>query len=131
MYIRKTAVNLNCGLDLVAEVLGGKWKTRLLYFIAQGTLRPGELHRRIPGATLRVVLLQLKELEKHELVYKTIYAEMPPRVEYQLSALGRSLVPLVDTLGQWGDEHAPQLRQAIERQLSEITDVPPPAPLPR
>ena len=94
----------------------------LLYW--EGTLRPGELHRRIPEATLRVVLLQLKELERHELVYKTIYAEMPPRVEYQLTALGESLVPLISTLGQWGDEHARQLRQAIEQRVSEAAHAP-------
>src|SRR5678815_2443646 len=78
MYKRKTPIELNCGLDLVREVLNGKWKIHLLYFISEGAKRPGDLQRKIPRATRRVLNVQLNELEKHGLISRTIYAELPP-----------------------------------------------------
>jgi hypothetical protein len=70
MYERKIIPHLNCGLDLLGEVLYGKWKIRLLWFITQGHKRPSELQRKIPDATRRVLNVQLKELEDHELITK-------------------------------------------------------------
>lgn len=116
MYKRKIPITLNCGLDLIGEVLYGKWKIRLLYFISEGFVRPGELQRKIPGATRRVLNMQLKQLEGHELVSKVIYPQLPPKVEYSLTDFGRSLIPVITMLGQWGDEHQEQLRYVIERQ---------------
>jgi len=94
MYKRKTPIELNCGLDLVREVLNGKWKIHLLYFISEGAKRPRDLQRKIPRATRRVLNVQLSELEKHGLISRTIYAELPPRVEYELTALGQTVLPL-------------------------------------
>lgn len=116
MYIKKIAPSLNCGLDLVGEVLYGKWKIRILWFIYQGNLRPSELQRKIPDATRRVLNVQLKELEDHELVTRTIYPVMPPRVEYNLTEFGKTLIPLVQSIGLWGDEHQERLRRVILQQ---------------
>ena len=113
MYKRKIPIELNCGLDLVKEVLYGKWKIHLIYFISQGIKRPGELQRSIPGATRRVLNVQLNQLEKHELVSKKIFAELPPRVEYSLTGFGQSVLPVVMALGEWGDEHQERLRRVI------------------
>ncbi len=118
MHQRKIPIEFNCGLDLVAEVLYGKWKIRLLYFINEGHKRPSELHRKIPGATRRVIMAQLKELEQHELVSKHIYAQVPPKVEYSLTPLGQSLIPVITTLGEWADEHTDKLRNVIEKQVA-------------
>lgn len=115
MYVKKIPIELNCGLDLVREVLYGKWKIHLLYFISQGIRRPGELQRKIPGATRRVLNVQLNQLEDHELICKKIYAELPPRVEYSLTELGQSVLPIITALGQWGDDHQGQLRNAIAK----------------
>jgi DNA-binding HxlR family transcriptional regulator len=115
MYQRKIPIELNCGLDLVREVLYGKWKIHLLYFISQGDKRPGELQRKIPGATRRVLSVQLNQLEEHELISKKIYAELPPKVEYSLTALGESVLPVIMTLGEWGDDHQEQLRTVIAK----------------
>jgi len=115
MYIRKIPIELNCGLDLVREVLYGKWKIHLLYFISQGHKRPGELQRMIPGATRRVLSAQLNQLEEHELISKRIYAELPPKVEYSLTELGESVLPVIMTLGEWGDDHQEQLRKVIAK----------------
>lgn len=113
MYVKKIAPSLNCGLDLVGEVLYGKWKIRILWFIHQGNLRPGELQRKIPDATRRVLNVQLKELEDHELVTRTIYPVMPPKVEYDLTEFGKTLIPLIQSIGIWGDEHQDRLRRVI------------------
>lgn len=109
-------MNLNCGLDLVGEVLYGKWKIRLLWFIHQGHKRPSELQRKIPDASRRVLNMQLKELEDHELVSKIIYPVVPPKVEYNLTDFGESLIPVIQAIGQWGDTNEKRLRALIVAQ---------------
>ncbi len=115
MKDRKIPLSLNCGLDLIAEVLYGKWKIRLLYFIHEGNLRPSELQRKIPDASRRVLTMQLQELMAHELITKTIYPQVPPKVEYALTKFGESLIPVIQTLGEWGDLHQEKLREVIMR----------------
>lgn len=117
MYEKKTPLNLNCGLDLIGEVLYGKWKIRLIWFINEGFKRPSELQRKIPDASRRVLSAQLKELEEHELVTKVIYPVVPPKVEYALTDFGKTLIPVISLLGQWGDEHEDRLRDVIARRM--------------
>lgn len=122
MYERKILPNLNCGLDLIGEVLYGKWKVRLLWFINQGHLRPSELQRKIPDATRRVLNIQLKEMEEHELVTKVIYPVVPPKVEYSLTDFGKSLIPVISVLGNWGDENEERLRSVIMKRFESESD---------
>lgn len=117
MYERKILPNLNCGLDLIGEVLYGKWKIRLLWFINEGHLRPSELQRKIPDATRRVLNIQLKELEEHELVSKVIYPVVPPKVEYSLTEFGKTLIPVISVLGNWGDENDERLKSVIMKRF--------------
>lgn len=119
---RKIPVTLNCGLDLVGEVLYGKWKIRLLFFINEGNKRPSELQRKIPDATPRVLNMQLKELEEHEMISKVVYAQMPPKVEYSLTEFGKSLMPVVLNLGGWADANQEKLREIIERKILKAAD---------
>ncbi|MGX7688990.1 helix-turn-helix domain-containing protein [Flectobacillus sp. BAB-3569] len=118
MYERKILPNLNCGLDLIGEVLYGKWKIRLLWFINEGHKRPSELQRKIPDATRRVLNIQLNELEAHDLVTKKIYPVVPPKVEYSLTEFGKSLIPVLSVLGQWGDNNEEKLRSVIMKRLN-------------
>ncbi len=118
MYERKIIPNLNCGLDLIGEVLYGKWKIRLLWSINEGHQRPSELQRKIPDASRRVLNVQLKELEDHGLVTKVIYPVVPPKVEYSLTEFGKSLIPVVGALGQWADQHQDRLRESIIKRIS-------------
>jgi DNA-binding HxlR family transcriptional regulator len=118
MYERKIIPNLNCSLDLIGEVLYGKWKIRLLWFIDQGHQRPSELQRKIPDATRRVLNIQLKELEDHELITKKIYPVVPPKVEYSLTELGKSVIPVILQLGIWGDQNETHLRTVILKRLN-------------
>src|SRR6187551_344389 len=117
MYERKILPNLNCGLDLIGEVLYGKWKIRLLWFINEGHKRPSELQRKIPDATRRVLNIQLKELEDHELITKKIYPVVPPKVEYSLTEFGQTLIPVISVLGDWGNKHEERLRMVVLRNL--------------
>lgn len=117
MYERKIVPNLNCGLDLIGEVLYGKWKIRLLWFIHEGHKRPSELQRKIPDATRRVLNIQLKELEDHELITRKIYPVVPPKVEYSLTEFGKTLIPVIATLGNWADTNETQLRSVILKRL--------------
>lgn len=117
MYERKILPNLTCGLDLIGEVLYGKWKIRLLWFINEGYKRPSELQRKIPDATRRVLNIQLKEMEEHGLITRKIYTVVPPKVEYKLSAFGKTLIPVISILGQWGDENEVKLREVIMKRF--------------
>lgn len=117
MYERKIIPHLNCGLDLLGEVLYGKWKIRLLWFINEGHKRPSELQRKIPDATRRVLNMQLKELEDHELITKKIYPVVPPKVEYSLTEFGKTLVPVIAALGNWADSNERHLRSVILKRL--------------
>jgi DNA-binding HxlR family transcriptional regulator len=118
MYERKIPLILDCGLDLLREVTAGKWKISLLYFIGQGLRRPSQLHQRLPGATPRVLSLQLKQLLAHELLRKQTISIRPLNVEYHLTALGESLLPLLTALGHWGDAHQTQLRRVVEQSTA-------------
>ncbi|WDF53701.1 winged helix-turn-helix transcriptional regulator [Mucilaginibacter sp. KACC 22063] len=118
MYERKILPHLNCGLDLVGEVLYGKWKIRILWFIHEGHKRPSELQRKIPDVSRRVLNIQLKELEDHELVMRKIYPVMPPKVEYTLTEFGITLIPLIHAIGLWGDEHEDRLKKVILKQFA-------------
>ena len=120
MYERKTIPNLNCGLDLVGEVLYGKWKIRLLWFINEGHQRPSQLQRKIPDASRRVLNIQLKELEDHGLVERKIHPVVPPKVEYSLTEFGKTVIPVIAALGQWADEHEDRLRNVILTRLESL-----------
>ena len=103
---------------LTKEVLHGKWKSTLLYFIARGVRRPSALQRSIPTATRRVLNLQLNELEAHGLLSKVIFPQLPPKVEYSLTSLGRSILPVIDSMEQWGNDHRAQLEHTFGEDLA-------------
>jgi DNA-binding HxlR family transcriptional regulator len=91
---------------------------RLLWFINQGYKRPSELQRKIPDASRRIWRIQLKELEDHELVSKVIYPVELPKAEYSLTDFGKTLIPLIAAIGDWGDEHEERLRALILKRLN-------------
>jgi DNA-binding HxlR family transcriptional regulator len=95
----------NCPTELALEVVGGKWKLMILDHLAEDTHRFSELQRAIPGITPRTLSRQLRELETDRVVRRIVYPEVPPRVEYSLTALGRSLAPLLDELRRWGAQY--------------------------
>lgn len=105
MYERKIPVDLNCPLRLTISLIDSKWKTCILDELRHHSMRPSELHKALPEATPRVLDIQLKELVDDGLVVKTIYPELPPRSEYSISELGMSLIPIIDSMLAWGEQH--------------------------
>ncbi|MCW3464542.1 winged helix-turn-helix transcriptional regulator [Chitinophaga nivalis] len=102
MYNRKIPRKYNCALEVTMDVLGGKWKSYIICYLRKGVKRPSELQKLIPDANRRVLNQQLKELEEHDIVAKTIYPVMPPKVEYYLTPFGEELGGVVDAMESWG-----------------------------
>ena len=121
MYEKKIPLPLECGLIMTKEVLGGKWKANLIYAISQGIKRPSELQRAMPGATKRVLNLQLRELEEFEVIQKKIFTQLPPKVEYSLTALGETLLPIIELANEWGEHNRTFLERIIRARNEENT----------
>ena len=101
-----------CDVEATLSVIGGRWKPVLLCHLLEGKKRYGELRRLTPNATERMITLQLRELEADGVVARKVFAEVPPRVEYQLTPFGASLEPLLAAMQTWGQEFkAKQLGQ--------------------
>lgn len=96
-----TAVN-SCTLEVATAVLGGTWKLTILKHLLASTRRYGELNRLMPGITPRMLTRQLRELETDGVIVRTVYPQVPPKVEYSPSKLGSTLAPLVADLERWG-----------------------------
>lgn len=93
---------LNCPVDATLHLIGGKYKALILWHLVDGVLRHGELHRLIPQATPKMLTQQLRELENDNLLTRTVYPVVPPKVEYALTDLGRSLKPILSAMYDWG-----------------------------
>lgn len=105
-YEKKIPVDLDCPLRLTMSLIESKWKSCLLDELrGGGEMRPSELHRCLPEAAPRVLDIQLKEMMEDGLVKKTIFPELPPRSVYQITDLGKSLLPIIDSMLRWGEEH--------------------------
>jgi len=123
MYERKIPLTIDCGLHLTKEVLNGKWKPALLNAISLEVKRPSEILRLLSGATRRVMNVQLKELEEHGMIEKKVYPQLPPKVEYSLTEIGRTLMPIIDAMNVWGDNNRQFLENAIGEQKSRVTQI--------
>ena len=92
-------------VSMIQRVLGGKWKIEILYYISLKTRRFGELQRQIGDITQSTLTKQLRELEADGFISRYIYPEIPPKVEYSLTDLGKSFVPVLEHMKQWGEVH--------------------------
>jgi len=104
-----------CSVEATLDVIGGRWKGVILFHLLEGTKRFNELQRLVQGCTQRMLTLQLRELEKDGVVRRTVYAEVPPKVEYSLTEFGRSLEPILLMMREWGDQYISKL---IEQKKS-------------
>ena len=105
MYEKKLPIELDCGLHLFMEVMNGKWKISLIWSIHSGIKRPGELHRKISKASRRLLDTQLNQLVGHGIVSKTSFDQKPLKVEYTLTPLGETLIPIIELTAKWGEDH--------------------------
>lgn len=94
-----------CPVEVTLDVIGGKWKGIILYYLLDGTKRFGELRKLIPGITQRMLTLQLRELEDNGVIHREVYKEVPPKVEYSLTEFGETLKPIILLMRDWGDKY--------------------------
>ncbi|OOM82584.1 putative HTH-type transcriptional regulator YybR [Clostridium puniceum] len=94
--------NHPCPVETTLNILSGKWKGIILYRLLGGKRRFNELKKLIPNVTRRTLTLQLRELERDKVVKRTVYAEVPPRVEYELTTIGISMSPIIRSMYDWG-----------------------------
>ena len=98
-------------------IIGGKWKILILYHLCAGTQRFNELRRLLPDITQRMLTLQLRELEDDGIVHREVYPQVPPKVEYSLTAFGATLIPVIEVMDAWGKQSASECSR--HRRVSE------------
>jgi DNA-binding HxlR family transcriptional regulator len=103
--LNKQRMEKDCGMSYTLTAIGGRWKPAILWRLCKGKLRYSELRDSIPNVTERMLVLQLREMEKDGLIKRIVYAEVPPRVEYEMTAKGNSLRPILRSLSDWGDKN--------------------------
>lgn len=101
----------HCPIEVALEVIGGMWKVIVVRELRTGTKRYSELHRGLRNATHKMLAQQLRQLERDGVIDRKVYPQVPPKVEYSLTPLGRELGPLLDSMGDWG-------RRVIDRRTS-------------
>ena len=105
-YVRKIDwLQDQCPIKATVDVIGGRWKPLILYYLLDRPKRFSELRREIPGVTPQMLTLQLRQLEADEILTRKIYAQVPPRVEYQFTAYGQTLSTLLRNMREWGEQH--------------------------
>jgi len=108
MAKKRKAKTVGCPVETTLKVIGGRWKVLIIHFLIEGTLRFGELTRSLGGISARTLSKQLRELEDDGVVQRKDFGEIPPKVEYSLTALGQSLQPVLESMENWGksiDKH--------------------------
>ena len=117
------AGNYRCHFELTLQLIGGKWKLLVIYFLSlQKVIRFGQLRRTLPEISERMLVRQLRELEDDGLVSRKVYGTVPPRVDYALTPLGESLVPIMESLKVWGNMY--EKSRAQSKSSSEASHSP-------
>lgn len=101
----ETKDNYLCPVEATIQLIGGKYKAVILWHLMNKTLRYSELHRLMPKATDKMLAQQLRELERDNLIIRTVYPVVPPKTEYSLTEFGKTLTPILDALCDWGDDY--------------------------
>jgi DNA-binding HxlR family transcriptional regulator len=106
----------HCALDVTMHFIGGKWKTVVLWYLRKDKKRFSELRKHIPDITEKMLSLQLKTLEEDGIVKRTLYPEVPPRVEYELTDFGKTLLPMLEEIALWGRNLVEKEGKIVPRQ---------------
>ena len=118
--------NYRCHFELTLQLIGGKWKLLVIYFLSlQEVIRFGQLRRALPEISERMLVRQLRELEDDGLVSRKVYGTVPPRVDYALTPLGASLVPIMESLKTWGNMY--ETSRGQDKKTDDATHTPEPA----
>jgi DNA-binding HxlR family transcriptional regulator len=111
--------SFGCPVEAALEAIGGKWKGLILFHLHDGMKRFNELRRLMPEVTQRMLTKQLRELELDQIVQRTVFPEVPPRVEYTLTPFGETLTPILMALQQWGNDYLDKL-STIRKEASQV-----------
>ena len=103
--INQKVINATCGTAVTLALISGRWKLNILWQLLDGKLRYKEIRHKIPNISERMLAMQLRELENDGLVSRHVYPEVPPRVEYELTPLGRTMEPMLRSIDEWGDAY--------------------------
>lgn len=109
-----------CPIERTVQVIGGKWKPLILYYLYEGKKRISELERLIPTASRRMLTKHLRELEEDGIIHREVYKEVPPKVEYWPTELGDSLRPVLLSMLLWAEDHAEQLDVERNRMNDDV-----------
>lgn len=105
-WLNEENLKASCGMAYTLDVIGDRWKGSILWaLIVHDRLRFSQLRDLLTGISERMLAKQLRELEDDQLVNRIVYAEVPPKVEYELTELGTSLEPILEKMSEWGEEH--------------------------
>jgi len=116
MAEKKTKTTTTCGVGLCMTMIGSAWKPIIIFRISKGTNRFTTILREIEGINRQMLSKQLKKLEKSGILVRTSFAEIPPRVEYSLTALGKSLLPVVQSMQGWGDRQQKATKTKVKKE---------------
>lgn len=104
-HLNEKQLHASCGMAYSLKIVGGRWKPAILCRLAYETMRYGELKKSITGISERMLVAQLRELEKDQVIERLVYAEVPPRVEYRLTSLGETMKTMLTAMSDWGNMH--------------------------
>lgn len=105
MTYTRNGKTYHCPVEAALDVIGGKWKPLILWHLGDNVMRYSELQKDLPGVNAKMLTKQLRELEKDGMIRRTVYPEVPPRVEYAITDFGRTLIPILQALCDWGAEY--------------------------
>jgi DNA-binding HxlR family transcriptional regulator len=105
MTYTKNGKTFHCPVEAALDVIGGKWKPLILWALGDEVMRFGELQKALPGVNTKMLTKQLRELEEDGVIRRKIYPEVPPRVEYTITDFGKTLIPILEALCNWGAEY--------------------------
>lgn len=104
--INQRSITANCGTAVTLALISGRWKINILWLLLDGKRRYTDIRNGLPGISERMLSLQLREMEKDGLMSRTVFPEVPPRVEYELTKLGLSMQPVLQSIDDWGDMYS-------------------------
>ncbi|WP_129595768.1 winged helix-turn-helix transcriptional regulator [Anaerophilus nitritogenes] len=113
--MNKEFLNIKCNVGLAHQIIQGKWKLVILYVLSSEILRFGQLHKALPDIRQGYLTQQLKELERDGLIHREVYKQVPPKVEYSLTDMGKAFIPILQAMEVWGTHY----RKCLEETSSD------------
>jgi DNA-binding HxlR family transcriptional regulator len=118
MTFHKNGKDYHCPVEAAIDAIGGKWKPLILWHLGENVLRFSELQRGLPGVNAKMLTKQLRELEDAGVIRRTVYPEVPPRVEYAITESGKSVIPILEALCTWGARYLDDGNAPVQKTVT-------------